>query len=276
MINHMLKNRNHKKNKHGDFSKTGGEPIKIDRGPEVGVLMIHGFSSTPRQFKELTAYLANKGLTVYAPLVAGHGTSPIDFAKTNAQDWLDSVRQAYQELKKKVDRVFIIGNSFGGNLAFALAKEAGSELKGIVSLGTPIILKNQKMIKARLYTYGLFRKYYRKPQKVYKIDYTDMVDEVTYPVIPVKCIKEFARFIRTETIPNLGQVKAPAMIVHANVDPVVSPRSAQKIHEGLGSSYKMVYWFDSGHHDLFSDQQRYKLFKKMHQFIQEVNQNAKL
>jgi carboxylesterase len=268
------RNNNNKLNGHG-YRKTGGEAIVIDRKGGVGILMIHGFSSTPRQFKELAAYSAEKGFTVHAPLIVGHGTSPKKFAKTNSQDWLNSAKKAYDDLRSKVDRVFIVGNSFGGNLAFAIAKDAGPELKGIISLGTPIVIRLQKLIKLRIYTYGLFKKYYRKPQKVYKIDYTDLVDEITYPVIPIKCIKEFMHFVEQETIPNLDKVKVPSMIVHANIDPVVNPKSAQKIHEGLGSRYKMIYWFDSENHDLFTDRQRFKLFKKMHQFIKEVDQGDK-
>lgn len=34
----------------------GGEPIFIDKNSKVGILMLHGFSSTPNEFKELSLY----------------------------------------------------------------------------------------------------------------------------------------------------------------------------------------------------------------------------
>ena len=207
----------------------GGEPIYIDNNSKIGVLMIHGFTSTPHQFKDLSKYLSSNGFTVYAPLIAGHGTRPEDLIKTSPEDWKKSVEEAYLKLKKRTEKIVVIGNSFGGNLVFWLARKAGNELIGIVSLGTPIVLKYQMVINARLFLYGWARKYYRKPMRVYKTDYTDMMDEVTYPLIPVKNLREFLEFIQIDTIPNLEKIKVPAFIAHANIDPVVRPKSATYI-----------------------------------------------
>jgi carboxylesterase len=265
----MLADFNFKKN---NFPRIkGAEPLFIDKKSKVGVLMLHGFTGTPYQFKELAKYLAGKGLTVYAPLVAGHGTSPEDLINTTMEDWKKSVKKAYAELEKKVQKIIVVGNSFGGNLGFYLAKEAYNSLVGIVSLGTPINLRFQWFIKLRLFLYGWLKKYYRKPQRIYKIDYTDMIDEVTYPVIPIKSLREFLKFLKTETVPNLNRVKVPALIMHANVDPVVNPKSALHIYEHLASSYKKIYWFDSGHHVITNDKRRDELFQKIYNFIQEIS-----
>lgn len=250
------------------------EPIFVDKNSEIGVLLIHGFSSTNYQFKALANYLADKGLTVYAPLIAGHGTSPAEFAKTDAEDWMNSVRKAYVELKAKTKKVFVLGNSFGGNLAFELVREAG-DVFGVISLGTPIKLRYQALIKFRTYTYGWLRKYYSKPQRIYSVDYTDMVDDITYPVIPLSTLREFFRFIKQRTIPGLVAIKTPVLILHASVDPVVHPGSAQHIHENIGSNYKMIFWFDSNHHTLFFDRKRDEVFERIYQFIADVGRGAK-
>jgi len=251
----------------------GAEPIFIDKNSNIGILMLHGFTSTPHQFKELSQFFASKGFTVYAPLVVGHGTSPKDLAKVGKEDWKKSVKDAYLELGKKVQKIFIIGNSFGGNLAFYLACEfQDNHLAGIISLDTPIRLRNQKIIKLRLYTYGWLRKYYRKPQRYYKIDYTDMSDEVTYSVVPVKSLRDFFEFIEEETVPNLNKIKAPTLIAHANVDPVVDPKSATFIHDRLGSNHKIIYWFDSNQHSIvFLGKKRYQLFEKIYEFIKSLS-----
>lgn len=248
----------------------GGEPIFIDKKSKIGVLMLHGFTSTPYQFRDLSSYLASKGITIYAPLIAGHGTSPEDLLKTTPNDWKNSVKNAYIELKKKVDRIVILGNSFGGNLCFWLAKEQDSALAGIVSLGTPIFLKFEWIIKLRYYLYGRFKKYYRKPQRIYKIDYTDLVDEITYPVIPIKSLKHFLDFLKKETIPNLGKIKTPIFIIHSNVDPVVHSKSAFFIHQNIGSQYKSIYLFESSHHIVFNDERRHELFQRIYNFIKDI------
>lgn len=253
----------------------GGEPIFLDNNSKVGILMIHGFTSTPHQFKDLSKYLFDAGFTVYAPLVAGHGTSPEEMNKTTSKDWTDSMKEAYLKLKEKTGKVVIVGNSFGGNLGFWLAKEMNGDLLGIISLGTPITLRFQKIIEARYFLYGWARKYYKKPMRVYKTDYTDMMDEVTYPVIPVKCLGEFLRFIKNETIPNLEKITIPVFVAHANVDPVVHPKSAEYIYENLGSYFKRMYWIKSNCHDI-SNGKNMNLFEKILGFVKEITQDKNI
>lgn len=248
----------------------GAEPIFIKKSQKVGVLLFHGFSSTCHQFKDLGPFLASKGFSVYAPLIAGHGTTPQDLAKTNCEHWKNSAKEAYLNFSKKVKKIVIVGNSFGGNLAFYLANEFNNSFAGIVSLGAPIRLRYQWLIKLRLYTYGWFKRYYRKPRLVYRIDYTDMTDEVTYPVIPIKSIRDFFKFLKEETIPNLEKVKVPVLVAHGDIDPVVDPQSAAYIYEHLGSNHKAIFWFKSNRHVLTADGKKQELFEKIYDFIKEV------
>lgn len=249
----------------------GAKPIYIERGSKVGVLMLHGFTSTPCQFKELCQYLSGRGITVYAPLIAGHGTCPDDLIKTSPDDWVKSVRDAYFKLRQKAERVVLIGNSFGSNLAFRLARELNNEPSGIITLGAPIFLKYDKFIRWRFRMYGRFKKYYHKPRRVYKADYTDMVDDVTYPVIPIKNLGEFLDFIKKETIPNLPNITAPILIGQATVDPVVGSNSADYIYQHIGSLKKEIYRFNSRRHVATNDSRNcQELFCKIHSFIREV------
>lgn len=250
----------------------GAEPIFIDKNSEVGILMLHGFTSTPHQFKELSKFLADKGFTVYVPLIAGHGTSPKEMVKTDPKDWCRSVKDAYLKLKETSGKVIVIGNSFGGNLGFWLAKDLNNNLAGIISLGTPVRLKYHEFISFRLRTYGWFRKYYRKPPRIYKTDYTDMMDEITYPLIPVKNLREFLWFLKNETSLNLDKVKVPALVIQPNYDPVVHPKSATYIYEHLGSSFKKIYWLETNCH-IVTDKENDELFEKIHNFINELIDN---
>lgn len=246
----------------------GGEQIFIDKNSKIGILLIHGFSSTPRQFKELSVYLAEKGFTVFAPLIAGHGTSPQDLMKTSPEDWTESVKNAYLKLKNKSEKIFIIGNSFGSNLAFWLAKELDNEPIGIIALGAPIFLKFHNFIKFRLFTYGRLRKYYHKPLRLYKADYTDMLDEVSYPIISVKNLNQFINFIEQETIPNLDKIKIPILIANASVDPIIQHKSANYIFQNIGSLKKEIFWIDSNRHSAIGKGCE-GLFCKIYNFISE-------
>lgn len=250
----------------------GSEPIFLEGTRNIGVLLLHGFTSSPHQFKELAKFLNDRGLTVYAPRIAGHGTKPENLLRTTIEDWRQSVREAYDKLAPNVKEIFVIGDSFGGNLGFDLSLMRS--ITAIISLGTPIKLRYSLLIKLRIWLYGWARKYYHKPRRYYKLDYTDMTDEVAYAVIPVRSLKNFIKFIEKITRPSLEKITTPALVIHANVDPVVNPNSASYIYEHLGSDYKHVFWFDSVEHFVIGDARREELFKRMYDFIEDILNGA--
>jgi carboxylesterase len=90
-------------------------------------------------------------------------------------------------------------------------------------------------------------------------------------VVPIKSLYNFLVFIKKVTIPNLAKVRAPTLIVHASEDPVVDPRSAQKLHECLGSNYKKVCWLNGRFHSLSNMQKREEIFDRIYKFIRELS-----
>jgi len=248
----------------------GPEPIFINNNSDTGFLMLHGFSSSPDQFRELAAFISKKGFNVSAPLIAGHGTHPDDLMKTSSKDWQDSVKNAYLDLKAKSKRIFIIGNSFGSNLGFWLTKEFDNQPCGMISLGAPIFMRYHKFVLCRLYSYGLIKKYYQKPMRIYEADYIDLNDEITYPVIPTKSLRKFFRFLKEETMPNLHQIKVPILVCHSISDKVAHPKSATYIYEHVSSQYKKIYLFPSDAHTIMSGEHKKDLFKKISEFIKKV------
>ena len=231
----------------------GAEPIFIDNKSKVGILMLHGFTSVPRQFEELADFLSQKGFNISAPLIAGHGTSAEDLMKTSEKDWTKSAMDAYLKLKKISKKVFIIGNSFGSNLGLWLAKETGNEPKGIVTISAPIFLRFHSIIKLRLFTYGRFQKFYKKPNRIYNADKIDFEKEIAYPVFSVKNIKQFVKFLEKETAPNLHKIKIPILIASAKKDPLVHLRSVGYILKNIGSSQKETFLFDNKKHDIVGE-----------------------
>ncbi|MFH1173359.1 MAG: alpha/beta fold hydrolase [bacterium] len=241
--------------------------IYIDKGGEKGALLIHGFTSCTYQLKEMADFLANKGITVLAPLVAGHGTQPEDLAKTDASDWLRSVEIPLEFLQSRVKKLYVIGNSFGGNLAFELAKKY--EVAGVISLSTPIFLSHHGWIKLRLKTDYRFRKNYCKVTRFFMADYDNFSDEVIYSTIPIKSLHDFLNFIKEKTIPHLAEIKDPALIIHTTKDQVIKPKSAQYIYDHLGSAKKEIHWVKSFNHEITRAKKRDDVFEKIYQFIRD-------
>ncbi|NLK52151.1 MAG: alpha/beta fold hydrolase [Syntrophomonadaceae bacterium] len=97
------------------------EPYFFSKG-DIGCLLIHGFTGSPPELLPLGEYLVDQGCTVLAPLLAGHGTSAEDLARTRWTDWLKSAMIGLDRLRAEpVKQVYLIGLSMGGLLALLLA-----------------------------------------------------------------------------------------------------------------------------------------------------------
>lgn len=244
--------------------------IFIDNGSAVGVLLLHCFTGSPGEFRELADFLTDKGFSVHAPIIAGHGTCPEDLLKTCSQDWTRSVLLAYQKLKQISKKVVVVGNSFGGNLAFWLAKETDNDVAGVVSLSAPLFLRFYRFIMLRYWLYGRFKRYYRKPPWAYKKGESHIAKETSYGVIPIKSLRQFWDFLEQETMVNLPAVKAPVLISYAVMDFISLPVTADFFYKKLGSEQKEVYWVNDRRHVLTNSCRKNELFEKICDFIQKL------
>ncbi len=97
-------------------------PIDIRRQNKGhALLLLHGFSSSPAVFRELlpafTMYDA-----IICPVLPGHADSIASFAKSHAQEWLNTAEHACAVLCKNYQTVDVLGLSLGGILACDLSK----------------------------------------------------------------------------------------------------------------------------------------------------------
>lgn len=244
----------------------GDKAIYFPRSNDLGVLLLHSFTSTPYEFYDLARYLAAKNITAYAPTIAGHGTNPQDLAKATIRDWQNSAEEAYLFLKQQCRKVFVVGSSFGGNLAFYLATKFTNPLAGVVSLGTPIKVRFEKAFLLGIYSYGWFKKNQKKRRADYKLMYLDQ-EQVVYPVMPVPSLRRFFHFIKKITIPSLKKIQTPTLIIQSSADKIVNPKSAQYLHEHLGSRDKRILWVNGSHHALAVNDKRGLIYKAIYRFL---------
>jgi carboxylesterase len=125
------------------------EPIFLKGNRKIGVLMIHGFTGTPKSVEPWAQGLNAKGFTVYVPLLAGHGSDWREMAKHDWGDWLNSAEEALSDLEQQVDELFIAGFSMGGTLATRLAQLFPSRISGLILLNPTIYDNHFRMIASR-------------------------------------------------------------------------------------------------------------------------------
>ena len=108
----------------------GAEPYAADGG-STGILLIHGFTGSPKSMKPWAERMAADGHTVRVPRLPGHGTRWQDMNLTRWEDWYAEADRAFLELQRACDTVFVFGLSMGGSLTLRLAERHGDAIRGI-------------------------------------------------------------------------------------------------------------------------------------------------
>ena len=105
-------------------------------GGRSGVLLIHGLTGTPTEMRFVGNGLNRAGFTVHGMQLAGHCGDASDLLATGWRDWYASACEAAEELRSRVDHLFVAGLSMGALLALMLAIDRPGEVDGLGLFGT--------------------------------------------------------------------------------------------------------------------------------------------
>lgn len=232
---------------------------------KTAILLVHGFTGSPAELRFLGEYLNEHGFTVYAPLLAGHGLTPEKMAKTNKEDWWNSVVDAYDLLLSKgYTDIIAVGLSMGGALSLKLAMH--KSLVAVISMAAPIYIHNRFI--------GLSR--WMKYVKTYQVKKRkdDNIEQflVSYDKTPLICAESLDRLIK-EVRNNLGRVSVPILIMQGKKDETVRFESAQYIYDHVSSVKKELQWYENSTHIMTLDKGRDMVFANVLEFIRGVRQD---
>jgi carboxylesterase len=221
----------------------GGFRIEARR---VGILLVHGLTSTPLSMEPLGMALARHGMDVEGILLPGHGSRPEDLIGVAWEDWYASVRAAVADMRTRYDRVFVCGQSLGGSLALHLAAE--ENVHGVITLAGVAYLRDWRL--RFLPLVARFRRWRRSPGN--DIARPGTQDTGSYDRMPFTAIQELlelSKLVRQE----LPQVTAPALVMQSAVDHVVHAKNADYIHDRLGSRRKELVRLQNSYHVISLD-----------------------
>jgi carboxylesterase len=209
----------------------GAEPFSVD-GDHVGVLVLHGFTSTPKSMMPWAQELAAQGWSVRLPLLPGHGTTWQDMNLTTWDDWMAEANAALRELQDRCTSVFVMGLSMGGSLSLRLAEEHGDSIAGIAVVNPAVHTERPDrfllpILRHFVPAFPGIRNDISKPGQ----------DEGAYDRIPLKAahsLQQGWKLIKDD----IAKVRQPLVLFRSSVDHVVEPSNAEYILAHVSSTDK--------------------------------------
>jgi len=121
-------------------------PLSALRGHKDLLFCLHGFPATPADYRPFLTEADVLGYDLAAPLLPGCGTTPKDLKGQSFDSFLAAARIEYLRLRPRYERVFLVGQSFGGTLALALAEEfcavPALAPAAAATIGAPVVLNS--------------------------------------------------------------------------------------------------------------------------------------
>jgi carboxylesterase len=208
---------------------SGAEPWSSD-GNHIGILVLHGFTGSPKSVTPWAMELGRNGWTIRVPRLPGHGTSWQEMNLTTWEDWYAEALRSFRELREACEQVFVMGLSMGGSLTLRLAEEVGDDIAGIV-------LVNPAVHTERLDRFALpvLKRFIGGFPGISNDIAKPGQDEGAYDRIPLKAahtLQQLWKLVKTD----IGRVTVPVLLFRSLQDHVVEPSNAAYILSSVSSS----------------------------------------
>jgi len=221
--------------------------------------------------RPLGDYLAERDISVFAPLLPGFGTIPEDLWGVHWRDWVAAAEAGLHRLQHNCRTLFVCGLSMGGALALYLA--AHLEIAGVAALA-PAIRHHDRRFEW-LPWIASFRPWMR-PQP----GPDDLADPQAralswhyrrYPTWAAGQVSHLVRAARR----SLRQIQVPVLIVQSPRDSQFTPEGARWAYEQIPAEDKTLIWLERSGHNIAIDVEREKVFAQVHGLITRVRTNKR-
>jgi carboxylesterase len=240
-------------------------------GGRTGILLIHGFTGTPKEMRWMGEYLNRElGFTCLGVRLSGHATRPKDMVRSRWTDWTASVEDGYNLLRGAADEIYFVGLSMGGALSLLMSTRL--QVKGIVTMSAPYELPS-KYPAWQIQLYSYFRTYLPKSKGKPGAGWFDMQafqSHISYPLNPIRSAAEL-EVLLTKMRAALPKVNVPVCMIHSKDDDYVLPENMEQIYAGLvNAADKTKHYVAGSGHVVTRDAARGQVFEIARDFIKRV------
>jgi len=226
----------------------------------LGVLIIHGFTSSLDCVKDIRPPIERLGLPTRMPVLRGHGAPTPDALRgVTWSDWVADGETALQDLLREAERVTIVGHSMGALVTIFLTADHLDVVDSIV-LAAPAIQLTSPMAPGRPLAFlapvltRVLKKWDLPPSYA---DPSLAAYDTNYPWAPMDAIRELLTFSRLAR-QRLPEIRVPTLILQGRNDKTVAPESAEIVYADIHTppENKRIIWFERTDHEMFRDCER--------------------
>jgi len=230
-----------------------------------GVLLLHGFSASPQEFRFIIPLLKENNIPFYAPRLTGFGVANVvTLQSVKAVQWLRDSLDAFDLLIQQVEEVSIVGHSMGGLLASLVSQQRN--VKKLV-LSAPYLIENdnhsfkKKLLKTPgiLFFMSLFFPVVRKSS----IEQNS--DRFVYHAVPIQSIKSLWDL---HGLLNYEKIKKEIYLLAGSLDNTTNMRLNKKILSAKNISFHKFEFEKSGH-NIMEDIEKDMVAKKIIEILTE-------
>ncbi len=231
-------------------------------GGKDAVLLIHGFTGSPREMLWLGTKIYQAGYTVSIPRLPGHGTNKEDFIASDWKTWLRSVCDEYMNLSESYERVFVGGLSMGGVLTSLIAAKFQPEK---IFLCAPAFVATDKRIKLSPYLKYLVKKVKKNAKPFYP-------EPEFYEAVKDYCMYEYVEKVadlytlQKLSIKHMPEIHSKTLTVLSKNDEQV-PFTEKKLIDRLLTAPNEYVILEKSSHIVTDDVERDIVAKQIIQFL---------
>ena len=228
------------------FSAPEHQPFHLP-GERGAVLLVHGFGGTPAEMRGIGERLNAAGWAVHAPLLPGFGADFAALSRTTHMEWIATVRDAHDALRREHRHTLLLGFSMGGAISISVA--AATPPDGLILINPFTRLENW-VWKLLPVVKTLFPSF--KPFQVVKLDFesdetrrnigqympdADLTDPAVQEAVlsfslPTRALDEL-RAVGGKAWALAPRLRTPTLIVQSQRDKTVPPAITRQLAERI-------------------------------------------
>ncbi len=233
----------------------------------TGCLILHGFTSCADSVNRVPLRLEPHNIPYRMPLMRGHGTRPEDLIGVTWHDWYADADAAFNDLRREVEQVIVVGLSMGGLVAAHLAAAHAREVAGLVMIAPAMRF---------YYKYADHARYLAPVMGMWGDEDRDMGAtwhdqeagrrHANYRRFPAPAFVSLWRYAQVVE-QQLPRIQAPALIIHSHADRTIPGAASEQVFQKVSSTDKELVWFERSGHEMLRDSEAAQVLDRIEAFV---------